>query len=94
MDIDFWRKILRAVERAVGAAVLVGIDWLLHKLLSVLLPAWPAAEKFSSIIATAVFLIVYFVLLGGILTTFVPLPIGIGATQSNRGTSDEERRAR
>ncbi len=91
-DAAFWRKVLRACERVAGAAVLVTLHWLFNRLLSVLLPTWPAVEKFASIIVTIIFLVVYFVLLLDILTTFVPLHIGL--RPPNRETSGEGREAR
>lgn len=69
-----WRKVFRAVERVVAALVLAAVHWLFGKGLLVLLGRWPSVERFASIIAAGVFMIVYFALLADILLTFVPVP--------------------
>ncbi len=88
-DTTFWRKLRRAIERVAGAAILVGVHWLFTKLLSILLPAWPAVERLASLIVTFVFIVVYFVLLWDIVTTFIPLHLFATPTGPNR---DEEKK--
>lgn len=72
-DTAFWKKVRRAVERVAGALVLLVAHWLFDKALAILLAEWPAVKLFASIVATGIFLVVYFVLLFDILTIFVPL---------------------
>jgi hypothetical protein len=72
-DITFWGKIWRAIQRLLGALLLIGFHCLLEFLLGLVFRRYEWLENFVSIALLVVFLFIYFLLLVDILFIFLPI---------------------
>lgn len=71
-DPEFWGKIWKAIQRILGALILLGFHQLLEYLLCLLFKKHGWFEGFVSEILLAAFLIIYLILLLDMIFIFIP----------------------
>ena len=70
-DSHFWRKVWRALQRLLGAGILLLAHKAVEEVLSWAFRQYPTAHHFASVIALVIFLVVYAILLFEALMVFI-----------------------